>query len=98
MGDKRPEDKRQDAQTISMAADFSAPSPDAWTGLLDRILGEGEGVDALASRTLDGIEIQAGRWRRVGMSDRGMRCPTVAFAMRRFFRIWNRASRRSCCH
>jgi methylmalonyl-CoA mutase len=59
MGDKRPEDERQDAQAPSMAADFPAPSPDAWTGLVDRILGEGEGVDALASRTLDGIEIQA---------------------------------------
>lgn len=59
MGDKRPEDERQDAQALSMAAEFPAPSPDAWTGLLDRILGEGEDVDALASRTLDGIEIQA---------------------------------------
>ncbi len=59
MGDKQPENARQDARTLSMAADFPAPSPDAWTGLLDRILGEGEDVDALASRTLDGIEIQA---------------------------------------
>lgn len=59
MGNRRPEDERQDAQALSMAADFAEPSPDAWTGLVDRILGEGEGVDALASRTLDGIEIQA---------------------------------------
>lgn len=59
MGDKRPEDERQDAQALSMAADFPAPSQDAWTGLLDRILGEDDGVDALASRTLDGIAIQA---------------------------------------
>ncbi len=59
MGDKQPEDAKQDKRTLSIAADFPAPSPDAWTGLLDRILGEGDGVDALASRTLDGIEIQA---------------------------------------
>lgn len=59
MGDKQPEDAKQDTRALSIAADFPAPSPDAWTGLLDRILGEGEDVDALASRTLDGIEIQA---------------------------------------
>jgi len=59
MGEKRPDDKKRDAQALSMAADFPATSPDAWTGLLDRILGEGENVGALASRTLDGIEIQA---------------------------------------
>ncbi len=59
MGDRRSEDKKRDGQALSMAADFPATSPDAWTGLLDRILGEGENVGALASRTLDGIEIQA---------------------------------------
>lgn len=59
MGTRRPEGESQDAQALSMASDFAVPSPDAWTGLLDRILGEGEGVETLASRTLDGIEIQA---------------------------------------
>ncbi len=59
MGKKPPQNEMPDASSLTMAGDFAEPASDAWTALVERILGEGKGVDALSFHTLDDIEIQA---------------------------------------